>query len=178
MFEFFYSDPHFGHANIIAHAGRPFDDVEEMDRELERRYCEYVSVNDSVLWCGDVSFRDAEWTRALLKRLPGQKLLLRGNHDGTVSACLKLGFDFVADQLAIQIAGHKVTCSHYPPWSSTLDMRHAERRPPLPQKGEYVLHGHSHEPQRFIGRRIHVGVDAWNFYPASWTSIEAEIRKP
>ena len=175
MISYFYGDPHFGHANIIAHAGRPFASVEEMDAELERRYCEAVSESDTVLWVGDVSFRDTEWTRKLINRLPGRKLLCRGNHDGTVRRCLELGFEIVTSSLAVQIAGHKVVCSHFPPAGATKDVRFPESRPPAPQRGEYVLHGHTHEKERLIGRRIHVGVDAWDFCPAGWLDIVAML---
>lgn len=170
-----YSDPHFGHAAIISHASRPFRDADEMDAELERRYRAVVSATDVVLWVGDVSFRDRLWTRALLERLPGRKLLVRGNHDGTVGACLDLGFDVVCDFMHLRIAGHKVTVSHYPPTGATADARYPERRPPNPQRGEFVLHGHTHEKARRVGRRLHVGVDAWGFAPATLSEIEALI---
>lgn len=173
----FYGDPHFGHANIIEYAHRPFANVDAMDAELERRYAKYVEPDDIVLWCGDVSFRDAAWTRALLARLPGHKLLVRGNHDGTLAHCLAMGFDFVADFLHMQIAGHKVTVAHMPPAGATQDTRYAERRPPKPGPGEFVLHGHTHEAARLVGRRIHVGVDAWDFMPAPYDQVERLIRE-
>lgn len=178
LFSHFYSDPHFGHANIIAHANRPFADVDEMDRVLEQRYAETVGAHDTVLWCGDVSFRDRLWTRDMLDRLPGRKVLMRGNHDGTLGACLALGFDAVADFMHVQIAGHKVTCCHFPPARSNAGDRYPERRPPSPQKGEFVLHGHTHERGRRVGRRIHVGCDAWSYRPVGLEEIEALITAP
>lgn len=175
MITHFYSDPHFGHANIIQHAERPFADVREMDAELERRYCAVVGAQDVVLWVGDVSFADDSWTAALLARLPGRKLLVRGNHDGTVAHCLRMGFEFVTDTLHMLIAGHKVTVNHYPPAHATADVRYAERRPPKPGPGEFVLHGHTHERARRVGRRIHVGVDAWEYAPVTQTEVAGLI---
>lgn len=177
MITHFYGDPHFGHANIITHADRPWNDVSEMDAELERRYRAAVSVQDVVLWVGDVSFARPEWTAALLARLPGRKLLVRGNHDGTVAHCLRIGFELVTEQLYISIAGHKVTVSHYPPAGANADERYIERRPPKPGPGEFVLHGHTHERARRVGRRLHVGVDAWSYAPVTRDEVEALITQ-
>ncbi|HEV7717187.1 MAG TPA: metallophosphoesterase family protein [Steroidobacteraceae bacterium] len=177
-FDFFYSDPHFGHDGVVALAGRPFADVAEMDQELERRYCAAVKPGDDVLFCGDVSFADDAVTTALLLRLPGRKVLVRGNHDGTITHCLRMGFAFVADVLHLQIAGHRVTVCHYPPANATSDVRYPDRRPPAPAQGAFVLHGHTHEKARRIGRRIHVGVDAWDYAPVPYAAVEALVREP
>lgn len=176
MITHFYGDPHFGHANIIAHAERPFADVAEMDAELERRYRAAVRAQDVVLWVGDVSFARPAWTSELLARLPGRKLLVRGNHDGSVAHCLRLGFELVAEQLYMRIAGHKVTVCHYPPAGANPDVRYLERRPPKPGPGEFVLHGHTHERARRVGRRLHVGVDAWDYEPAPLAEVRALVE--
>lgn len=170
MFDFFFADPHFGHAKIIDHAGRPFANVDEMDSEMERRYCAMVGWQDIVCWVGDVSFYDDARTAALLARLPGEKVLVRGNHDGTVARCLRLGFELVADELYLRIARFKVIVNHMPP-AGGPDARYPERRPSKPGPDEFVLHGHTHEKQQRIGRRIHVGVDAWDFAPAPYVAI-------
>jgi len=171
-----YSDPHFGHKNIIEHAQRPFKSADEMDAYLEAQYLKSVTEADTVIWCGDVSFHDVLWTRALLKVLPGKKILVRGNHDGTLAACLKMGFDLVADFLYVEIGGYKCTVCHYPPARSTKDERYLERRPMAPSRDEFIIHGHTHEKEKRIGRRIHVGVDAWEFKPAPISEIEKLIQ--
>lgn len=178
-FDYFYSDPHFGHAKIIEYCSRPFADVAEMDAELERRYCAMVGPNDRVLWLGDASFHGAELAGYMLDRLPGRKVLVRGNHDGTIARCLRLGFEVVTDVLHLRIAGAKVTASHLPPVTEgePIDPRtFAQHRPARPIAGEFVMHGHTHEKERRVGRRIHVGVDAWDYAPAPWSEIELLIR--
>lgn len=167
----FYSDPHFGHSNIIKYAGRPFADADEMDAEMEKRYCEEVRDDDVVLWVGDVSFRHPMWTRHLLSRLPGTKILVRGNHDPSVATCLYLGFEAVTEVLHMRLVGNKVTVCHFPPAGTSKDVRYLERRPPKPGSGQYLIHGHTHEKEKMIGRRIHVGVDAWDFRPAPMTAV-------
>lgn len=162
MITHFYSDPHFGHANIIEYAGRPFRDVHEMDYFLENQYLNWVHDDDTVVYGGDVSFHDLQHTRDLLRRLPGYKILVRGNHDGTIAHCLKMGFDMVVDSLHLEIAGHKVTVVH---------------KPIKPGPGEYVIHGHTHDKLRKGGRFIHVGVDAWNFRPVLMSEVENLIKE-
>ena len=51
---FFIADTHFGHANIIKFAKRPFDDVYEMDEALVANWNETVRPADTVFVLGDV----------------------------------------------------------------------------------------------------------------------------
>ena len=74
----FFSDPHFGHANIIEHCQRPFASVEEMNEKLIKNYQELVMPGDDVYFLGDVALHGHE---KILKRLPGNKHLIIGNHD-------------------------------------------------------------------------------------------------
>lgn len=175
MFTHFTSDTHYGHAAVIKYSRRPFSTIEEMNAELERRYCEVVDENSFVLWVGDVSFQKPSWTKALLDRLPGRKALVRGNHDKSVSLCLRMGFEIVTEVMFINILGHKVTVCHYPPAGATKDVRYPDRRPMKPQKGEYLIHGHTHESEFRVGRRFHVGVDGNDFRPVPLEKIAGEI---
>ena len=54
---YFIGDPHFGHANIIRLCGRPFEDVESMDREMIRLWNARVRPEDTVWILGDLFFR-------------------------------------------------------------------------------------------------------------------------
>lgn len=82
---FLVSDTHFGHAGVcrfLREDGtklRPWDDPEEMDEEMVRRWNETVRPKDKVYHLGDVVInRKALKT---LARLNGDKVLIRGNHD-------------------------------------------------------------------------------------------------
>ena len=81
------SDTHFGHAGVcrFTHPDdatvklRPWDDPDEMDEEMVRRWNETVRPSDKVYHLGDVVInRKALRT---LHRLNGDKVLIRGNHD-------------------------------------------------------------------------------------------------
>jgi calcineurin-like phosphoesterase family protein len=83
---FLVSDTHFGHAGVcrfLRNDGvtklRPWDNPEEMDEEMVKRWNETVRPNDKVYHLGDVVIN----RRALstLSRLNGDKVLIRGNHD-------------------------------------------------------------------------------------------------
>jgi calcineurin-like phosphoesterase family protein len=83
---FLVSDTHFGHAGVcrfMRNDGitklRPWDDPQEMDEEMIRRWNERVRPNDKVYHLGDVVIN----RRCLptLARLNGDKVLIRGNHD-------------------------------------------------------------------------------------------------
>jgi len=82
---FLVSDTHFGHAGVckfLRNDGsklRPWDDPEEMDEEMVKRWNETVRPKDKVYHLGDVVIN----RRALktLGRLNGEKVLIKGNHD-------------------------------------------------------------------------------------------------
>lgn len=78
----FTGELHFGHENVLAFDGRPFATVEEMDAELIRRWNNKVDKGDLVYVLGDMIWKtrnnDAP---ALIKRLNGQIILIKGNHD-------------------------------------------------------------------------------------------------
>lgn len=79
---FFTSDLHIGHANVIEHDSRPFSSVEEMNEELIRRWNNKVRSDDVVYCLGDMFWKgDCESIQDILKRLNGQIILIKGNHD-------------------------------------------------------------------------------------------------
>lgn len=176
-FSHFYSDPHFGHSNIIQYCNRPFVDVVEMERELVSRYNAVVSADDHVLWVGDCFWGRTDGG-SILGMLNGRKSLVRGNHDQSVAKMLKMGFFDVSSRLSFHLGNYDVVASHYPPKLSRLGMetvdRFADRRP-TPEDGFYYMHGHTHEPGTGEDYRIHVGVDAWNYAPVSSADIELLI---
>ena len=79
------SDTHFGHGGVCRFLKpdgtklRPWDDPDEMDEAMVKLWNERVKPNDRVYHLGDVVIN----RRCLptLKRLNGEKILIRGNHD-------------------------------------------------------------------------------------------------
>ena len=83
---FLVSDTHFGHAGVCRFTRndgvtklRPWDNADEMDEEMVRRWNDRVRPNDKVYHLGDVVM--SRKSLSIMDRLNGDKVLIRGNHD-------------------------------------------------------------------------------------------------
>jgi calcineurin-like phosphoesterase family protein len=83
---FLVSDTHFGHLGVCKFTRndgvtklRPWDSPEEMDEEMVKRWNETVRPNDKVYHLGDVVINRK--ALGIMRRLNGDKVLIRGNHD-------------------------------------------------------------------------------------------------
>ena len=83
---FLVSDTHFGHAGVCRFTRndgctplRPWDDAAEMDEAMVAAWNERVRPNDKVYHLGDVVINRR--ALAIMSRLNGDKVLIRGNHD-------------------------------------------------------------------------------------------------
>lgn len=162
----FYSDPHFGHANVIKYSERPFGTAAEMNDALIENYNSVVPKNGVVLWLGDCFFLPAGLAASVMAQLNGTKLLVRGNHDRSAVAMSRLGFAVVAEETILCIAGKRVRATHKP---------YPREGAPSPVKGEVIIHGHTHSKKILNGNMVHLGVDAWNYTPALFADVEAMI---
>ncbi len=84
MTVFVISDLHLGQKSILnfqhgGHPLRPFADLHEMHQVICDRWREVVQPDDKVYVLGDVSTTKS--VKSLLAGLPGQKRLVKGNHD-------------------------------------------------------------------------------------------------
>lgn len=84
---YLYSDPHFSHAGVCRFMRadgvtklRPWDNVDEMDEHLIKRFNETVGPKDKVYFLGDIVI-NRKALGAIIPRLNGDKVLIRGNHD-------------------------------------------------------------------------------------------------
>jgi len=93
----FYSDPHFGHKNIIKYANRPVAELQNMHKTLINFYNATVAEDEICLWLGDAFFCNADEATAILSAMNGKKLIVRGNHDKSANWLLNAGFDMVFD---------------------------------------------------------------------------------
>lgn len=83
---FLTSDTHFGHTGVCKFTRddgvtklRPWDNPDEMDDEMVKRWNETVRPNDKVYHLGDVVINRKAFKT--LYRLNGEKVLIKGNHD-------------------------------------------------------------------------------------------------
>src|SRR5438876_387714 len=83
------SDLHIGHTNIIDYAERPFGDVSSMNEALEALLSK-IGRDELVVFVGDLIMGDYIGGVELLRRLPGRKILVAGNHDFSQHGKLRL----------------------------------------------------------------------------------------
>lgn len=176
----FYSDPHFGHENVVTYSKRPYSSIEEHDEALIANYNFAIRSQDTVIWLGDCFFMPMEKSQAIMRRLNGNKILVWGGHDGTFSKMLRIGFDLVTYEMSMLIAGRVCNLCHFPyAGSSTrnglLDERFPEKRPKA-KKGQVLIHGHTHSNKALSGNAIHVGVDAWAMGPALMDPVAKLVK--
>lgn len=177
----FFSDPHFGHANILKYCDRPFDDIEEMNAALINNYNSMIGIDDVVIWMGDCFFKgDATRYSHMLSEMAGTKILLLGNHDRSDWEMADLGFTLVLREAVMRIAGRTCRLNHFPYSPDTVyekPDKFKELRP-LRVPGEILLHGHSHNKPatRVRENQIDVGVDAWRYRPALYSEVENLVR--
>ncbi len=159
---FFTSDTHFGHANIIKYCARPFADVQEMDRELVRRWNSVVGPRDTIYHLGDFSFGGNARRAEILAKLNGHKILVRGNHDPSAAKMLAAGFQEVHE------GPHKfgeITLCHFP-WDEFSDARGG-----TDDDGGWLFCGHVHTLWKKMPRCINVGVDQWDWTPVAYETL-------
>lgn len=164
---FYTSDTHFFHRNVIDYCKRPFSSVEEMNQEMIRRWNSTVNPSDTVFHLGDFSFGKRTLTREVLDQLHGDIILIVGNHD---SSRIRPLFKKTFLQWNTKMANQDVTLSHYP----FEDLRFPERSPK--NERQWLLHGHVHSGWKQKDKMINVGVDVWDFYPVSETQIISLIQ--
>ena len=186
---YFTSDLHFGHENVIRFDNRPFENAEEMDEELIRRWNNKVGIGDLVYVLGDFIWKTRNGVAAdLIKRLNGQIILIKGNHDRflhNVEAKKALAGVKDYDDIAIELEdGSTKRCilSHY-----FIPLYNGRRY------GGIHLHGHSHTTQEaYLEKRIaqmmaeegyesrifNVGCMYWNYEPVTLDEILARENEP
>lgn len=194
----FTSDPHFGHeqkdgGGVIRFCNRPYENMADMMNQVRKKWNAKVKPEDQVIFVGDVFFYlNKQEAKEYLDSLNGRKILVRGNHDRKSRDMYGMGFDFVCEEMTMLIANERVTISHYPfkipKWkhnyfnlrhrlfrflgikgSWAVDNKFYARRPE--DKGQFLIHGHTHSKKKIRGRMIHVGMDAWDCEPIPMDTI-------
>jgi len=132
------SDTHFHHDKLTEYCGRPVD----FTSQIVRNWCACIKPNDLVFHLGDVGFYNKSIAGKLIQGLPGNKILIRGNHDRfPIKWYLDHGFMTVMDTAIVHVCYtkgqerprntyYKVILSHIPV--------------SIPEGVDFNLHGHFH----------------------------------
>lgn len=107
-------DWHYGHSNIIRFDNRPFNSVDEMNRELIQRWNSVAQPDDTIHVVGDMFWTKASEAVPVLKMLTGNKILVKGNHDRCHDNEFKKQFGSIKEYMEIKDGGRDVVLCHYP----------------------------------------------------------------
>lgn len=114
---YFISDLHFGHKNILSFDNRPFVNVEKHDNYIIEQWNKTVGLDDDVYILGDISWYGSAKTVEIFKQLNGYKHLIKGNHDSKILKNRELQSLFVeiCDYKELSLEdGRGVVLCHYP----------------------------------------------------------------
>lgn len=149
-----------------------------MSETLIKNWNSVVSKEDKVYFLGDFSFGGIDRSKEVFERLNGEIHSVKGNHDGSASRLLKIGFESVSDFLYLE--ENIYLCHFY----NSGDVRGKEHIKvflnQIPNNG-LLLHGHSHfDPENKIRKARYwnydVGVDANSYFPVELETIKKEIE--
>lgn len=144
------ADTHFRHQAITRYCQRP-DDVDAL---MLREWKATIGPRESVLHLGDIVWKDADYVRDKLSRLPGRIQFIRGNHDKqvVVDALLKIGWELV-NPFDLTFEDHTIQFTHYP------------IPPPLATK-HLNVHGHTHNNEaEYSVYHLNVSVEEREYRP-------------
>jgi len=153
---FIISDTHFHHENIIKYSNRPFKNIEEMDKEIIRRWNNKVGKDDIVLHLGDFALGSEKEVKELKDSLNGTIFLLKGNHDHKILR--KAGFIIIKGTFEIG----NIIFSH-----------NALKKEDTP-RGFINVHGHIHEKESLHG--INVSVEKMNYEPIGLEELKESLK--
>lgn len=179
---FFTSDPHLFHTNILRLCNRPFETIETMNETIISNHNSVVTDNDTTYNLGDLFYKTNPTNVArTLEKFNGKIKILPGNHDKVLQQARNNGYlkdlissgkveiigDFYPSQTikVLEIEKKIIVISHY-----------ALRSWPHAFRGSIKLFGHSHGKLPPLYRSFDVGVDAWNFFPVSFTQVLEKVE--
>jgi len=167
---YFTSDWHFFHKNVIEYCKRPFKSEKHMRQCLINNYNEVVRKEDTCFVIGDAAMLGtSQWERlgSVVKLLNGTKHLIFGNHDDFKwDRYLDIGFTTVHSALWLQEGDKHVVMAHDPSVYCTL------------KPDTILLCGHIHNLFKSIPDKlvVNVGVDMWDFKPINIDQIKGELK--
>lgn len=131
----FSSDAHYGHTNVLKYDNRDFSTIEEHDEALIAIHNKTVSKKDNWYYMGDFCFKDAAYAESIMKRLNGNKFFIKGNHDHKELITLYEKYGTYLGQLQeIKIEKQRIILCHFA--MRVWNQNH---------RNSWHLYGHSHD---------------------------------
>ena len=171
---FMTSDCHFNHYNILKYEAetRPFETVNEMNETIIANWNKVVTDKDTIYVLGDFFMGMLDKIDAILPRLKGKIILIRGNHDteNRIKKFKEYGIE-VKDIDYITYKGRFFILCHFPNDNSEFIKMITSNN------SEVVwLYGHIHgnAPKGYVNGTYHVGMDTNDLTPISLDQIWEE----
>ncbi len=176
MKNYFTSDFHFCHENVIKYDKRPFKNADEMNEYIINTHNNTVGKNDDVYFLGDFCF-DRFRTEEFLKIMNGNFHFIKGNHDkqDTIKLYQKYGVYLgeqkmigIFDNSANKYGKQEIVLNHYS--MNVWDKCH---------HGTWHLFGHSHGslPDNPNSLSIDVGCMLHNYIPLEYNDIKQIMKQ-
>lgn len=183
--DWFSSDWHFGHHNIIRYSNRPFKDANEMDETIIGNINSLVKSNDTLWFLGDFCFGPRE-PDGFIRKAEGYRqkincnniILIWGNHDPNPFSRHRddrrkaeaFRHMFIEDYSLrnTTILGQNISLCHYA--MKVWDKSH---------HGAWHLYGHSHGslPDDPNSLSFDCGIDCHNYKPLSFNEVQSLMHK-
>lgn len=167
VLNYYISDLHFGHANIIRLCNRPYNTVQEMDEDLINKWNSVITDDDDVYILGDLIFR-ADDPEKYLKALKGRLHIIRGNHDKFLNnPGYRRYFESIDQYKELVDNGKRVVLFHFPiaEWNGYYG-------------GAIHLYGHIHNSRNKTSQTMdniencyNVGADVLDFVPRTLAEL-------
>jgi calcineurin-like phosphoesterase family protein len=163
---FVIADLHLGHANIIRYCSRPFvySDSSEMDHVLIKNWNYTIAAKTRIYYLGDLRYGpDAEQAADYRKRLRGDIVFIRGNHDDPEPGTFT--------HAETEFEGIRFFLVHDPADAP-------------PSYDGWVIHGHHHNNDlrnypfmNIADRRVNVSAEVIGYKPVNLHEIVQRIRE-
>lgn len=163
--KFVIADTHWGHGNVVKYCNRP----PNHDWIMLERWAETVGPRDVVAHLGDLIWNRAGHLWPDIKRLPGVKYLVEGNHDTFTAEKFRreMGFELVRGDW--QLSYHVVRCR-----GVRVALSHAPLKwlPGLSEASwDLNVHGHVHNHGRTDARHACVCVELTDYRPVELEQV-------
>ena len=150
----FTSDTHFCHKQPFLWQPRGFSSVEEMNEAIVDKWNANIKSDDIVYHLGDMALNDIDSAIPYIKRLNGQIIWLRGNHDTDnkiktiLHECQHLNMACYMNwntswSMMLKDGKRHIYLSHYPTIASNYDEKHFSQH-------VISLHGHTHSSKKWM----------------------------
>lgn len=164
---FYTSDLHIGHENILHLDKRPFKDLREMHDTLVENWNKKVSKADHVYVLGDFAFSKKAFEK-YAQSFNGTLHFIPGNHDPKYMGKAGIKGCIFHDAIhSIKDNGRQVVLCHYPirEWNGFYH-------------GRMHFHGHTHGSigKSFQPNAFEVGTMCHNFEPVSYDELVTKVH--